>query len=174
MFKVNNRNTRTRCETCSELTIKIPERRRRCSGIFIVNFKHISRLVLVFLLLTWVGKCRLGLHVCFGRFLWLLVQMGYNKPRYEPLWATLNHYEPLLATMSHYESLWPKILTLRRTMTQLSIEYNVMTQNKTKEVLSPISFLSQKYLIWSQNLKMLCLKRNLALVCIRGCWLRMW
>ena len=27
MFKVNNRNTRTRCETCSKLTIKTPERR---------------------------------------------------------------------------------------------------------------------------------------------------
>ena len=26
MFKVNNRNTRTRCEICSKLTIKIPER----------------------------------------------------------------------------------------------------------------------------------------------------
>ena len=27
MFKVNNRDTRTRCEICSKLTIKIPERR---------------------------------------------------------------------------------------------------------------------------------------------------
>ena len=27
MFKVNNGNTRTRCEICSKLTIKIPERR---------------------------------------------------------------------------------------------------------------------------------------------------
>ena len=27
MFKVNNRNTRTRCEICSKLTIKAPERR---------------------------------------------------------------------------------------------------------------------------------------------------
>ena len=27
MFKVNNRNTRTRCEMYSKLTIKIPERR---------------------------------------------------------------------------------------------------------------------------------------------------
>ena len=27
MFKVNNRNTRTRCEICSNLTIKPPERR---------------------------------------------------------------------------------------------------------------------------------------------------
>ena len=52
MFKVNNRNTRTWCETCSKLTIKIPERRRRRSRTFIVNFEHISHLVLVFLLLT--------------------------------------------------------------------------------------------------------------------------
>ena len=53
MFKVNNRNTRTRSEVCSKLTIKIPERRQwRRSGIFIVNFEHISNLVLVFLLLT--------------------------------------------------------------------------------------------------------------------------
>ena len=40
MFGVNNRNTRTMCEICSKLTIKITEQRhRRCSGIFIVNFK---------------------------------------------------------------------------------------------------------------------------------------
>ena len=36
---------------CLKLTIKIPERRQwRRSGIFIVNFEHISHLVLVFLL----------------------------------------------------------------------------------------------------------------------------
>ena len=35
LFKVNNRNTRTRCEICS----------------YIVNFEHISHRVLVFLLL---------------------------------------------------------------------------------------------------------------------------
>ena len=53
MFKVNNRNTSASCEICSKLTIKIPERRYwRRSGIFIVNFEHISHLVLVFLLLT--------------------------------------------------------------------------------------------------------------------------
>ena len=39
--------------TCSKVTIKTPERRhRRHSGVFIVNFEHISHLVLVFLLLT--------------------------------------------------------------------------------------------------------------------------
>ena len=35
-----------------KLTIKTPEQRRRRSGVFIVNFEHISYLVPVFLLLT--------------------------------------------------------------------------------------------------------------------------
>ena len=53
LFKVNNRNTRARCEICSKLTIKTPERRHwRRSGVFIVTFEHISHLNLVFLLLT--------------------------------------------------------------------------------------------------------------------------
>ena len=52
MFKINNRNTRTRCEICSKLTIETPERRQWCrSGVFIVKFEHISHLVLVFLIL---------------------------------------------------------------------------------------------------------------------------
>ena len=57
MFKVNIINTRTRCEICSKLTIKTPDRRQReiCSmliiktskwrhwhrsGVFIVNFQN--------------------------------------------------------------------------------------------------------------------------------------
>ena len=39
MFKVTNKNTRARCEICSKLTIKTPERRHwRRSDVFIVNF----------------------------------------------------------------------------------------------------------------------------------------
>ena len=50
MFKVKNRNARTRCEISSKLTIKISERRNwGRSDLFIVNFKHILHLVLVFL-----------------------------------------------------------------------------------------------------------------------------
>ena len=45
LFKVNNGNTRKKCEICSKLTIKRPERRHgRRSGDFIVNFEHISHL----------------------------------------------------------------------------------------------------------------------------------
>ena len=43
MFKVNNRNTRARCEICSKLTIKTPIRpQQRYSSGFIVNLENIS------------------------------------------------------------------------------------------------------------------------------------
>ena len=43
LLKVNNRNTRTRCEICSKLTINTPERRQwRRSGVFIVNFEQVN------------------------------------------------------------------------------------------------------------------------------------
>ena len=42
MFKVNNRNTRTRCEICSELIIKTLERCQwGSSDVFIVNSQHV-------------------------------------------------------------------------------------------------------------------------------------
>ena len=60
----NKSITKTRCEICSKLTIKTPERHQwRRFGVFIVNIEHISLLVLLFLLLVWVGKCRLGQQV---------------------------------------------------------------------------------------------------------------
>ena len=52
LLKVNNKNTRTECEICSELTVKTPERRQWIpSGVYIVNFEHILYFALVFLLL---------------------------------------------------------------------------------------------------------------------------
>ena len=45
LLKVNHRNTWKRCETCSKLIIKTPERRHwRRPGVLIVNFEHISHL----------------------------------------------------------------------------------------------------------------------------------
>ena len=41
MFKVNNINSRTKCEISLKLTIKAPERRHR-SGVFIVNFEQVN------------------------------------------------------------------------------------------------------------------------------------
>ena len=49
---INNRDTTARCEICSKLTIKTPERPYwRHFVVFIVNFERIAHLVLVFLLL---------------------------------------------------------------------------------------------------------------------------
>ena len=61
MFNVNNRNTRTRREICSKLTLKTPERRQwRRSDVFIINSEHLSQLVLMFLMLILgADKCRL-------------------------------------------------------------------------------------------------------------------
>ena len=53
LFKANNRNTRARCEICLELSITTPEQRQwGHSGVFIVDFEHVSHLALVLLLLT--------------------------------------------------------------------------------------------------------------------------
>ena len=61
LFKINNRNIRKRCEICSKLTIKPPERHHwRHSGVFLVNFKQISQLFLVFLSLTEVSLWQNG------------------------------------------------------------------------------------------------------------------
>ena len=49
LFKVNDGNTRTKREICSKLAINIPE---RPSGVFIIDFRQISHIVLVFSLLT--------------------------------------------------------------------------------------------------------------------------
>ena len=54
LFRFNSRNTRKRCEICSKFTIKALECR---SGVFIVKFKHISHLFLVFFSSLWTDKC---------------------------------------------------------------------------------------------------------------------
>ena len=41
MFKVNNRNTRTKCEICSKLTIKKPQYFTSCSSVSTVFFEQV-------------------------------------------------------------------------------------------------------------------------------------
>ena len=57
-FKVNNRNTITFFEICSNLTLKTTERCQWCrSGVFIANFEHISKLFLYFYIIYWLWTC---------------------------------------------------------------------------------------------------------------------
>ena len=59
----SNGSTWKRCEIGLELTIETPERRYwRLSGIFIVNFEHISLLVLVFLMLYEQANARWAMN----------------------------------------------------------------------------------------------------------------
>ena len=62
LFKVNNEIIKAMCETCSKSTIKtLDQRQWNCSGAFVVNFDHISRFFLVFLLL------RLSMYLFAGK-----------------------------------------------------------------------------------------------------------
>ena len=60
MFKVNNKNTRTRGEICSKLTIK---NQNDASG---VNFEHTSQLVSI-VKFEQVNKCRLDYEKMFKK-----------------------------------------------------------------------------------------------------------
>ena len=46
LFKVNNRNTRTRCEICSKLTINTPERRQWAllERVFLQKANHVEKI----------------------------------------------------------------------------------------------------------------------------------
>ena len=80
LFKVNNRNSRKRCEICSKLTMKTPERHWRhwrCSGVFIVNFEHISHLFLLLLLLTLIEQENVKSD-WFSSYSWLDLSLSVN------------------------------------------------------------------------------------------------
>ena len=77
--------------TCSELTIKSPERCHwRRSGVFVVNFEHSSRLFLVFLLLTlknqmlsgYVSKCTHSLTY-LQAILYVNLNLGHRFPFFQ-------------------------------------------------------------------------------------------
>ena len=53
MFKVNNKDTK--------------RRQWHHSGVFNVNFEHISQHFLEFVLLLWTGKCFLGMYAFMGK-----------------------------------------------------------------------------------------------------------
>ena len=61
LFKIKNKKIRKSCKICSKFTIKPPERHYWLrSGVFLVNFKQISQLFLVFLSVTEVSLWQNG------------------------------------------------------------------------------------------------------------------
>ena len=84
MVKVNNRNTRTRCEICSKLTIKTPERSRLPSVLRYVLRINVMRFAICYHLCNFKNvknthggvlvDCKftlalISIHGCFSRFL---------------------------------------------------------------------------------------------------------
>ena len=65
LFKVNKKNTKKRGELWSTLTIMTPEWSQWFhSTVFIVNFEHVSLLLLMFLLVTLSRQMILGAGFC--------------------------------------------------------------------------------------------------------------
>ena len=72
LFKFNNRNTRKRCGICSKLTIKTPERGDwRRSGVFIVNYRHISHLFWFFYCYFKQVNVSRNMHMFHGKRVYL-------------------------------------------------------------------------------------------------------
>ena len=93
MFKVNNRNTRTRCEICSKLTIKTLKRRQwRRFDVFFVNFEHILHLVLVLSRQMPAGL----IHYCITYIVQLLI---FN------LWSTFSWTLKWIREFSNHKNL---------------------------------------------------------------------
>ena len=89
---------------CSELIIKTPERRQwRRSGVFIVNFEHISHLVLVFLLLNLIAE--------------LMVRPLYNGP------CRMNSQENTCDSVG-----WPTTLFKKTWLRVFSVDYTILVR----------------------------------------------
>ena len=103
LLKVSNRNTRTSCEICSRLTIKIPERRYRR---FFVNFEHMSHLALLFVvnfehvISSWAEPCQISFMELFIENSYRLKAPEYfcKKSSIIASWHTPMH----LLTLRHY------------------------------------------------------------------------
>ena len=99
--------------------------------------------------IIWENKQILDLSIKVGKLFgpndFLLGYTNYAMGHYEPLWVTMAQN---IDTTTHYDPIVKRI-----------------------QCHDPKS---QKHLVWSKNLNMLCPKGTLALVCIRGCWLRIW
>ena len=97
LLKVNNRNTRTKCEICSKLTIKKPERRH-------VNFEHVIAGWVI--LLNWKAFW-LGLKHCIKFYTcpWRCFQNKHVKLVAKKLTRSSILYNSLLSNLLR-QSIW--------------------------------------------------------------------
>ena len=100
--------------TCLKLTIKTPERRQWSrSGVFTVNFEHITHLVLVFLLLTVSNWMSAGTWLLSAKWSWLKILAKYSSLQifHDP--ASLSHwcYNNMLAFTISFLSYFRKVTT---------------------------------------------------------------
>ena len=98
LLKVNTKNTKTRYEVCSKLIIKTPKRRHWRFGVFIVNFEHISHLVLVFLLTLNIklpagkGHCSLSHFIPIFAFTSMISGILTNQEYFLKRIVTFTHF----------------------------------------------------------------------------------
>ena len=106
MFKVQNKSTRKRCNICSKLNIRILE--QRCSGVFNVNFEHISHVCLMFLLL------KFNRSMFAGNLWWYLSCISYKITRSKSVIQSLEKCTECIRNQqqSHQRDvkwLWPDV-----------------------------------------------------------------
>ena len=98
MYNVNKKNTRKRCEICSKLTIKTPERRHwLCSGVFsllnlnmFLTFLSVCAVKYVLVGMHNSGRFLLFFHICFS-FLQIITSMHLMFPQHigRQCWLTV-------------------------------------------------------------------------------------
>ena len=114
MLKVSNINTRKKCEIYWNLTIKALEQRQWCrSGVFIVNFEHISRFFLVFIFLTLNRLMFVGTYclefvseagICYNSWIsifWLVEILDFSEKFYFTVDDSLNNFHLKILVKSY-------------------------------------------------------------------------
>ena len=142
LFKVSNRNTRKIYEICSKLTIKTPERRQRHrSSVFVVNFEYISRLFLVYLLLTLNKYVLAGMcieHTWIYKINWQILTTKVINTCF------LNKYQKTFNPCFHWDS-WTCIATNQQNINVKGIQLLKSTRSGLGAGLSTKGICVQKY-----------------------------
>ena len=87
LFRVNNRNTRSKYELCSKLTVKTPERRWRRSSVLLLTPSIVHTLFLYFCCWLWTSKYGLDKRLFIKLTTWNLIE-----PHFEHQTWSIDHW----------------------------------------------------------------------------------